>query len=107
MDHDLIGYDSNDLILREMRRLGFSATRDSFVLRCDNQATYWELLRQGCGIGFSQRCIAQDDPLVEELDLGLDLPHLPVWLTAHPSLRETLRLRRVWDLLAAELGQLH
>lgn len=104
-DHDLIGYDTNDMILRRMRELGFQATRDSFALRCDNQATYWELLRHGGGIGFTQAAIGRADPLVEELHLGLDLGTLPVWLTAHPSLRQTPRLRRVWDLLTDALGR--
>jgi hypothetical protein len=33
--------------------------------------------------------------------IGLtDMPSLPVWLTAAPVLRQSPRLRRVWDALA-------
>lgn len=103
MRHDLIGYDSNDLIIRTMREMGWPATRDMFTTRCDNQASYWQLLRAGCGIGFSQSNVARKDPEVEELDLGLDLPPLPVWLTAHQAMRQTPRIRRVWSLLAEGL----
>lgn len=107
-DHDVVGFDRNDLMLRIMRDLGWSETRDFFAVRCDNQATYWQLVRAGCGIGFSQQGVGREDPLVEELDLGLTLPALPVWLAAHEAIRRTPRIRRVWDLLAdglqAQLG---
>lgn len=105
LTHDLIGYDSNDLILRVMQQMGWTVTRDDFAVRCDNQATYWELVRAGCGIGFSQTGIARSDPDVEELQLGVNIPPLPVWLAAHQAMRETPRLRRVWDLLSAGLMQ--
>lgn len=97
--HDLIGYDSNDQILRTMQQMGWPVTRKDFAVRCDNQATYWELVRAGCGIGFSQTGIARADPDVRELELGIAIPPLPVWLAAHQAMRDTPRLRRVWDLL--------
>lgn len=97
--HDMVGYDSNDLIVRTMRDMGWPITRDSFAMRCDNQATYWELVRAGCGIGFSQAAIGRVDPLVTELDFGIQIPPLPVWLAAHQAMRQTPRIRRVWDLL--------
>jgi DNA-binding transcriptional LysR family regulator len=106
LDHDLIGFDTNDLIVRTMRDAGWQISREDFVVRCDNQATYWELLRAGCGIGFSQRNVGQADPLVEELTFDLEMPILPVWLAAHEALRQTPRLRRVWDLLAQHLQSL-
>ncbi len=100
INHDMVGYDSNDLIVRTMRDMGWPVTRESFAVRCDNQATYWELVRMGCGIGFSQAGVGRADPLVEELAFGIDIPKLPVWLAAHQAMRQTPRIRRVWDLLA-------
>jgi DNA-binding transcriptional LysR family regulator len=105
LNFDLIGYDRNDLILRTMSEMGWAARHEDFAVRCDNQATYWELLRAGCGIGFSQVGAARADPLVEQLDLDIDLPALPIWLTAHQAMRQTPRLRRVWDLLAEGLSR--
>lgn len=102
---DLIGYDRNDLILRTMTEMGWPVRREDFVLRCDNQTTYWELVRAGCGIGFSQVGVARADPTVEQIDLGIPLPMLPVWLTAHQAMRQTPRLRRVWDLLSTGLAR--
>ncbi len=105
LDHDLIGYDRNDLILRTMQAMGWHLTREDFAVRCDDQAAYWDLVRAGCGIGFSQANVGRADPLVRELDLGIAIPPLPVWLAAHPAMRQTPRLRRVWDLLADGLAR--
>lgn len=102
-DYDLVGYDANELILRTMRDFGWPATPEDFAVRCDNQATYWELVRAGCGIGFSQLVAGRADPAVEEIDLGIRIPPLEVWLAAHPAMRQTPRIRRVWDMLAEEL----
>lgn len=99
-DHDVIGFDQNDLILRAMRDLGFEAQPDDFAIRCDNQAAYWELVRAGCGIGFSQTVIGRTDPLVEELQFEIEIPPLDVWLATHQAMHHTPRVRRVWALLA-------
>lgn len=74
--------------------------------RCDDNIAYWELVRAGCGIGFAQRGIGRDDPTVVEIDLGLSLPVLPVWLTAHEAMRQDPSIRRVWTLLEAGLRPL-
>lgn len=100
MVHDFIGLDRSDQIIRAMTAMGFPVTRSFFPLRCDDPLTYVELIRAGCGIGALQRQIGDDDPRLEALDHLLTLPSLPVWLTAAPKLRQSPRLRRVWDMLA-------
>ena len=104
-DFDLVGYDRNDLIVQTMNAMGWAITRDDFAVRCDNQVTYWELVRAGCGIGFSQTGVGRDDPEIVELDFGVVIPPLPVWLAVHQVLRQTPRIRRVWDMLAEGLKQ--
>ncbi|MGV6806020.1 MAG: LysR family transcriptional regulator [Ruegeria sp.] len=101
--HDLVGFDANEQIISEMRAKGWPASRDSFATRCDLQSAYWELVRAGCGIGFSQVQVAQADPAVEILSLDVDIPILPVWLAAPQAMRQTPRIRRVWDLLVKGL----
>ena len=101
--HDLVGFDANQEIIKAMREKGWPACRDSFATRCDLQSAYWELIRAGCGIGFSQVQVAQADPDVEILPLDVDIPILPVWLAAPQAMRQTPRIRRVWDLLAEGL----
>ncbi|WP_298851154.1 LysR family transcriptional regulator [uncultured Ruegeria sp.] len=101
--HDLVGFDANQEIIKAMREKGWPANRDSFTTRCDLQSAYWELIRAGCGIGFSQVQVAEADPDVEILPLDVEIPILPVWLAAPQAMRQTPRIRRVWDLLAEGL----
>ena len=104
--HDLIGFDQQTDLIDGLRAAGLEATRDLFKIRTDDQVLYWELLRSGLGIGFGQLAIGERDPDLERIDLGFPLPSLPVWLTAHESIRATPRIKRVWDLLADGLNPL-
>ena len=103
LEHDIVGYDRDDRIIQAMRAMGWTATRDWFAVRCDDQNTYWELVRKGCGIGFTQLAIGSGDPLVEQVLADLPLEPLPVWLAAPEAMRSTPRIRRVWDALEAGL----
>ena len=98
---DFVGQDRMDQIIRVMARLGIDVPRSFFPVRCDDPLTYVELVRAGCGLGGILRRLGDGDPLLERIDVIPDLPSLPVWLTAAPRLRQSPRLRRVWDALAA------
>lgn len=102
-DHDLVGYDRSDLILRGLREMGMEAQRDWFATRTDQQSVYWELVRAGCGIGVAQLRVGRADPLVEQVLPELPMPTLPLWLAAHEAVRGTPRIRRVWNALAEGL----
>ena len=106
LSHDFVGYDANEAILEGLRAAGFPATREWFGVRCDDNLANWALIRAGCGIGFGQKVIGQSDPEMVEIDLGLPIPPLPVWLTAHEAIRRSPRIRRVWDMLDADLSRL-
>lgn len=106
LTHDFVGYDASNEIIEGFRAAGITVDRDFFKTRCDDNIAYWELVRAGCGIGFAQAGVGRGDPLVSEINLGFPLPVLPVWLTAHEAMRQTPRIRRVWDLLAAGLRPL-
>ncbi len=98
-DHDIVGYDRSDLMIRGMRDMGVEAQRDWFVMRTDNHAVYWELVKAGCGIGITQRRVGDAEPGLERLLPDLPLPELPLWLAAHEAVRNTPRIRRVWGAL--------
>lgn len=106
MQHDIIGYDRSDQIIRGMRDMGWPVSRDFFVVRCDNQSAYWQLLRAGCGIGFGQWHTGMADPILEEVAPDIHIPALPVWLTAHEAMRQTPRVKVVWQALAQGLKPL-
>jgi DNA-binding transcriptional LysR family regulator len=106
MRHDIIGYDSSDLIIKGMRDHGLEAAREDFAIRCDNQAAYWALVRAGCGLGFGQLATGRADPLVDEIPLSLHIPPLPVWLTTHEKLRHNPPVARVWAHLVQHVPPL-
>ncbi|MGI3170278.1 LysR family transcriptional regulator [Pseudooceanicola sp. C21-150M6] len=104
--HDLIGFDTSDLILRGMRGAGLTLTREDFAIRCDDQVTYWQLLRSGCGIGFGQRAVAASEPLVEPILPDVPVPPLDVWLAAHEAMRRNPRVALAWSVLEEGLAPL-
>ena len=99
--HDLIGYDTSPLILDRITEMGLDFGREDFVMRCDDQAAYWQLVRAGCGIGAGQLSVGQSDPALEQVLPQVDIPVLPVWLTAPRALRTNPNIRAVFDHLAA------
>ncbi len=102
LDHDVIGFDRGEAILKGYAAHGFAVPREQFPLRVDDQLVYWHLLCAGAGLGFAQRLIAEPAGL-ERLDIGMFAPVLPVWLVLHEDLRAQPRVRRVADFLADRL----
>ncbi len=102
-EHTLVGYDKSERMIRGMRDFGWPATRDWFDVRCDMHPVYWELVRAGCGIGFAQSGVGDEDPSLVRLFPEVPIPGLPVWLAAHEQMRKTPRIRLVWDMLAEGL----
>lgn len=98
--HDFVGFDRSEQLIAIMRSFGMIRTRDDFALRCDDQIVYWSLVRAGCGIGGMQTLIADADPTVVRIAPFIALPALPIWLTAAEALRQSPRIRRVFDHLS-------
>lgn len=101
--HDLIGYDRDERLIAGLRAVGVRLDRADFAVRCDAQASYWELVAAGCGIGFGPTWAGAREPRVVQLLPDWPIPPLPVWLAATGALRRTPRIRRVWDALEVGL----
>lgn len=104
LDHDVIGFDRLDDIIKGYAAHGYPVTRNQFPVRCDDQMVCWHLLLAGAGIGFAQDLLAGAQPELERLDIGMNLPALPVWLVMHEEVRTNARIRRVADFLSAALS---
>ncbi len=104
--HDFIGFDRNSLIIDAMKSFGVHRVREDFPVRCDDQAVYWELTKAGCGIGATQMRLGLEAPDMVQVLPDLPLENLPVWLVAAKALRQTPRIRRVYDLLATAIKPL-
>lgn len=103
LDHDVIGFDRLDDIIRGYAAMGRVVTRNQFPVRCDDQMVCWHMLLAGAGIGFAQDLLAGSQPDLVKLDLGMVLPALPVWLVMHEEVRSNARIRRVADFLTAAI----
>ncbi|MEM9581732.1 MAG: LysR family transcriptional regulator [Pseudomonadota bacterium] len=103
MQHDLLGYDRSERIIRGAADMGWKLTREDFVFRCDQQTIHGEMIRTGCGIGILQKGIAAEMELVPVLP-GFPMPGLEVWLTTHEALRHTPRVSAIWHHLREGLA---
>jgi DNA-binding transcriptional LysR family regulator len=106
LSHRIIGQDREDLILRGMARLGMKADRSAFTFRTDHPIASWELVRSGAGIGFAQVAVAARFPGLVRVLTGLEIEPLPYWLCSHRELRQSAKVRRVYDFLAERLSSL-
>ncbi|HEX2731290.1 MAG TPA: LysR family transcriptional regulator [Polyangiaceae bacterium] len=104
--HDVIGMDKETLLIDGFRAAGVPVVRDWFKVRTDNPHAQWALACAGVGILFGQRSIARQFPDLVEIELGLELPKLPVWLTSHEAVLQTPRVKRVWEILVEGLQAL-
>jgi DNA-binding transcriptional LysR family regulator len=106
LTHDLLGYDRSDEIVRGLASNGLKVSHDNFVIRCDDKLVSWHLLLAGAGLGFAQTLLARRHPDLEAVDVGLNVPRLPIWLVMHEDVRTNIRIRRVADFLYGAIQQI-
>ncbi len=106
LGHDWVGYDRSDLLIRGMADMGMTVSHDFFTTCTDDQVAYWNFVAAGCGIGIGQTLVADRTPGVRRLLPDLPMPTLPVWLTAHPTLRHQPRVAAVWAALDSAITPL-
>jgi DNA-binding transcriptional LysR family regulator len=105
LQHELVGSDRNEALLKGFASYGHSVTAQAFALRTDDLMAYWEAVRAGLGIGFIADYVARTDPGVVALVPALKIPPLPIWLTVHREIRTSRRIRAVYDFLAQAVPQ--
>lgn len=99
-DYDWIGYDRSDLLLRGFRQAGMAVPREFFAVRCDSHVSGWQMALAGAGIGFAPTLVAARWPEMLPVLPQVIMPSMPVWVTAHRELRQSARIRLVFDALA-------
>ncbi len=104
VQHDFIGMDRAGHYLHHMRTKGLQLSSANFRSYADNSVTYWEMVRQGLGIGAIMEEIARETPGMVRVLEEVSPFQLPIWLVTHRELRTARRIRIVFDLLAEVLA---
>lgn len=103
LNHELIGDDQNDQIIRGFAAFGYPVSKEQFAFRTDDSMTYWRAVQVGLGIGFVADFMSRTDNQVVRLLPMMKIPPLPIWLTVHREIRTNQRIRAVYDFLAKAL----
>lgn len=103
--HRLVAEPGGPEIRAFLEPRGVPLDRLHLALQSDSLLVRQGAVRAGLGIGPLHRWIGDADPALSRVLPSLDLPALPVWLTAHADLNRSQRLRVVFDHLARTLGE--
>ena len=97
-------FSNNERYMEALAQRGLKLQEEQFVARTDSHLVHWQLTRAGIGIGMMPVELGDAEPDVERVFedqvFGGD-----VWLVSHRELRMNLRVRTVFDFLAAELSE--
>jgi len=107
VQHDFVGLDRAGHYLHHLQALGLMLSNANFRIYAGNSVTYWEMVRQGLGIGAMMEEVARETSgVVRVLDDVVPV-QLPIWLVTHREIRTARRIRIVFDLLAEFLTREH
>jgi len=95
-EHQWVGFDRSDQMIRGFRAAGHVVTREFFGFRCDNQIVAWQAVCAGVGLGIGLDRVARQVPELVRVLPDIKVPALPMWITAHRELRVTPRHKLIF-----------
>jgi len=101
--HDLLGLDRDDSLLRGLHDAGLALEREAFSVRTDDQVAYARLVEAGAGIGFLADFAARRLHRVKAVLPRTATVTMPLWLVVHREIRGNALIRTVYDALAHDL----
>ncbi|MCF4099424.1 LysR family transcriptional regulator [Maritalea mediterranea] len=102
-EHELLGLDRQEDIIKVARSIGFELRREHFAIRTDSQTVIWEMVKAGLGISFAQLSLIDATQGMVRLVPELQIPPMEMWVAAHKEVHRARRIRVIYDLLAKEL----
>ena len=101
----LVAYERSESNLTLLKQKGFNLALDNIGPATQSYLLQWHLVKAGLGLGvFSQRFGNFDNQLVIAFEAFGPLIDVPLWLVCHRELHTSLRVRRVFDLIAREIA---
>ena len=102
--HPLIGIDQEEGLVAGISFGGHPLTRESFAFRCDSAVAQLMAVKAGFGIGACHLGLAADEPdlvrvLPDVVEFGYEM-----WVAMHEDLRDTRRMRLLFDHLVENLA---
>ncbi len=106
-DIQIIGFDRSNLVSDVLNQQGWRLSKQNFQLVTSFQLLQLGLCKEGLGVMFFPECMGDNElGLVRAFEHMGPVMRLPVWLVCHQELRTSLRVRRVFDFIAAEFSQI-
>lgn len=102
---DYVGAPDIHEIISILNHSGLQLTSDNFPVTTGNHTVYWELVKQGIGIGFIQKNLVKPEDQVQKVLPELGAFSSELWLVTHRELRTNRRIQFVFDFLSNELSQ--
>jgi DNA-binding transcriptional LysR family regulator len=102
----IIGFDRSNSVTDILNQRGWKLSKQNFSLITSFQLLQLALCKEGQGLIFFPEEMGDQEPnLVRAFEHMGPIMHLPIWLVCHQELRTSLRVRRVFDFIAAELNK--
>jgi DNA-binding transcriptional LysR family regulator len=102
--HSIVGFDKQTASIRSLQGQGIPLSREMFAFRSDSDLAQLAAIRAGFGVGVCQYGLAQRDPnLVALLPDALSF-ELDTWIAMHEDLRNSRRMRLMFDHLVEGLS---
>jgi DNA-binding transcriptional LysR family regulator len=100
----IIGFDRSNSVTDVLNQLGWKLSKQNFSLITSFQLLQLSLCKEDQGLIFFPEDMANREPkLSRAFEHMGPIMKLPIWLVCHQELRTSLRVRRVFDFIAAEL----
>jgi len=101
----IVGFDRSSMVLDVLNQQGWRLSKKNFQLNTASQLLQLQLCKEGLAAIFFPQDLGDKDPdIIRAFESIGPALKLPIWLTCHQELRTNLRVRRVFDFLAAELS---
>ncbi len=101
--HRILGYDRDRQFEEGGQQMGWQIKNEQFQLRTDFMPLHLALAKNDGGIVATHKGLCEEAGLVE-INLGFELPKLPIYLVCHRDVQHNKKIRALMDYLAEHLA---